>query len=441
MPKLSTGREFSLLLPNFEAEWISYDLGVLGLMLARGVQCNKETLLGLVPIGKPDGLPVGLTVNDILSGACDWSLEEVSEFSNLLKNWPELDAMIASAVNSLPRLTAQIRDQHERGKAAAQRAVRKSSYNGGKHGYGLGFFDILGFEEKIGSTGRTGTLGLQGVESAYLKLTELVTKNNIESQELESTFKRMGQGGIAPLATRDNDYFLRYEIYGMYVSDSFCFWMDRNWPLSIHTAPALINDSPPNYLEWAAKPIPPDNFLEICNEAICEGIELGLPLRGAIVCGQAAIRPEKMIFLGEPIVDAARMEKAQQFIGAGFSVGYLKNSDISSRFLIPFKQHIKEGKEGQPHADAFRFSEYVLDWVLHWRATRSGCPIKALDQLEKNSNYSGQIYETTRNFIAASDSYALASPKTRFSKRLSDHYPYFNPASAFPTVAILDKSS
>lgn len=455
MPKLSSGRHFFLLLPNFTNPNFSVDAAVFGIMLSAGVNVTTESLKNLVPIGhlidasdeNSAILPTGLVVQDILDGRSDWSAQEIQEFSEYIKDWVALNEQLNAAAQILPHLGDYIRKSHALEANRLDRAKRRSmspDYLGGKHGYAFCFFDVLGFESKIGSPGCSGALGVKGVESVYRELAQLIIQNNIESLKIEDKFLSLGKTGVAPLGTADGDFFLRYEIYGMYISDSFCFWMDRNWPVSLYTILANGNDAPSPFLSWAREPIPPDNLLELCNEAICRSIELGLPLRGAITSGHAALRPNEMIFLGEPIVEAARMEKAQNFIGASFAKTFVDSGLISNRFLIPYSKQIKKNKStGNPVDDAKRFSEFALDWPLHWRATRKECPRLAVESLQEQAKlkegYLGDVYSNTVEFIAESEDYESRSTKSRLSRRISDHYPYFNSMSSVDCIVVQDK--
>jgi len=48
-------------------------------------------------------------------------------------------------------------------------------------------------------------------------------------------------------------------------------------------------------------------------------IEIGLPLRGAFSMGEAVLHLDRGVFLGQPIIDTARLEHTQLCIGASFA--------------------------------------------------------------------------------------------------------------------------
>jgi hypothetical protein len=235
-----------------------------------------------------------------------------------------------AAVSLLPAVSARVEQNYHKAKDFARKLGERHDYFGGVHGYAFALFDVLGFEKKIGSPGRPGLIGLHAVEALYRELAKVITVQN-RSVKPWHEFMRAANGSPSgtPIGTGDGDFFVPSDVFGMYVSDSFAYWADRNYPLSAYTITMRTSDDEehPGF-EWNKHPIPPDSFLELCNEAICRSVELGLPLRGAISCGQAAIRPREGIFLGEPIVEAARMESAQDFIGVSFGKTYAESGLI-----------------------------------------------------------------------------------------------------------------
>lgn len=83
-------------------------------------------------------------------------------------------------------------------------------------------------------------------------------------------------------------------------------------------------------------------FYEKCMEIFIEAIKRGIPLRGAISRGAAIMNEEKMLYLGQPIVEAARAEAAQNWLGIALTRSCQEVSVSEAWFLLPYTEHIKE---------------------------------------------------------------------------------------------------
>jgi hypothetical protein len=84
-------------------------------------------------------------------------------------------------------------------------------------------------------------------------------------------------------------------------------------------------------------------------DAICFGLETELPLRGAIAVGEALLDSTSGMFLGEPLVEVARTEREQQWIGVSFGPSFSKpgfSEGFHLNTVLPYKSHYKE-REGE----------------------------------------------------------------------------------------------
>lgn len=119
-------------------------------------------------------------------------------------------------------------------------------------------------------------------------------------------------------------------------------------------------------------------------------------MRGGIAAGGAILDVSRNIFLGQPIVEAARLEKGQRFIGSSFGVSLLGQT-IPNRFTLQFDQHIKENFSAQ-------WSGMALDWPRHWRDTRSDDIREVIQWLDQDPQFS-EFYKNTLDFISYSNLY------------------------------------
>ena len=106
-------------------------------------------------------------------------------------------------------------------------------------------------------------------------------------------------------------------------------------------------------------------FISRCAALICEALKLGVPLRGAIALGHAVLDKETKTFIGEPLVEAARLEAAQGWLGATFAPSatwppFL--AEVEPKFLLEYAIPIKDGMDRYA-------SPVALDWPRKWRET------------------------------------------------------------------------
>lgn len=221
------------------------------------------------------------------------------------------------------------------------------------HLYSVALFDILGFEARFAA------YGLEAMATKYEQLISSVVRRNQRMSELE---KMLGMEDEATW-TAEGDAFVCNRIYGAYASDTILIWAHAPFPeareLSDQERSARASDPAHG---WGYLPIPCDRFLEACSDVVCEALELDLPVRGAIAMGRAILDSGRGIFLGQPIIDAARMEKNQNLIGASLCQSYL-SQPIPGLYVIPLDCHVKDSTVGD-------FSGLALNWPRRWRVTR-----------------------------------------------------------------------
>jgi len=144
-----------------------------------------------------------------------------------------------------------------------------------------------------------------------------------------------------------------------------------------------------------------DWFLYNVNDLFCRLLAKNIPVRGAISFGDAILRPDDGIFLGQPIIDGARCEAAQQWLGITFGPSLLDSprwlGDMTK--IAPYNSHIKSGREDMA-------AKVVLNWTTQWDSERSGLtPREAVSKLNTNPNFT-QYYENTIAFIDRLDTEA-----------------------------------
>lgn len=192
----------------------------------------------------------------------------------------------------------------------------------------LGLFDVLGFSSRIKN---------DGVEKVYGDYQVLLQR--VLSKPAMSSLGLMRWPGESVRVPALFSVEVRYT----YFSDTILLW------LPLH-------------------PMFAGPFLQRCADLICEALQMGIPLRGAIALGEGIMHKKSGIFLGQHVVDAARLEAAQNWIGVGMAPSacwpkFL--AEVSPTQIIEYEVPVKDGDE------VYR-SPIALDWPRRWRDCDSG---------------------------------------------------------------------
>jgi hypothetical protein len=226
----------------------------------------------------------------------------------------------------------------------------------------LFLFDVLGFSARVRE------VGLAAIYAEYERLLAMVTETG---SQLVLDGEPDGQGSYIPVA-----FTIPWSM--AYFSDTILLWTDYS------RGPLMMG---------AAK--------SVACQFFCRCFARGLPLRGAMAAGPAVMDLERRIFLGEPLIDAARAEAAQHCAGIGIAASwepYFGGALGRPELLLPYADHIKPGRE-----DAL--ANIVLDWPSAWRASEDFAAI-SLDRLIESYSRPGYepYWEATRRLIAHSES-------------------------------------
>lgn len=139
-------------------------------------------------------------------------------------------------------------------------------------------------------------------------------------------------------------------------------------------------------------------FCETCSEFFCQALNKRIPLRGGIAVGPAHMDKEKRVFVGLPLTEAARVEKAQLWVGVSFGPSF---TDKPFKTSLPIDQVL--------FFSAHRKSGYsqlipgiVLDWPRKFKNMFNKTPIRILSELNTENKYS-DYYEHAIKFVELSD--------------------------------------
>lgn len=159
----------------------------------------------------------------------------------------------------------------------------------------LCLLDVLGFESIFQ------LIGLERMKERYDKLTKYVKQQT---------------GGIDVVPIPDGHVAVGWLVIGnAYFSDTLLFWT-----------------------KYSKISLP--SFTHLIAESICWGLEHELPLRGTIAVGQTILDTDSDTYLGQPIIEAARTEGTQEWIGVSLGPSFLApdfNSGFYLHTVLPYK--------------------------------------------------------------------------------------------------------
>lgn len=192
-----------------------------------------------------------------------------------------------------------------------------------------------------------------------------------------STYAKKQEGGLDIISLPDGRVGVGWLVIGnAYFSDTILFWTQYN-KMSLPSFTLLIAET-------------------ICS--ICYSIEIQLPLRGTIACGEAIPDNESNMYLGEPMFEAKNTEELQNWIGVSFGRSFAKpdfNKEFYLNTVLPYKSHYK-------NAESENATGIVVDWPRRWRESRKTNVrplISAMDTKQEFSIY----YKNTLRFIDFSE--------------------------------------
>lgn len=245
----------------------------------------------------------------------------------------------------------------------------------------LAFFDILGTSESI----RQGEYNK--VYDFYSYMVKLCSE-----EEIPLSFPSL-PGSIK----KDVETVLMFPMKHAFFSDTFIVWVEYK----------------PVFMMSLA------GFYEKCMRIFTEAIKRGIPLRGAISRGDAIMDDDNKLYLGKPLVEAARAESCQNWLGIALTASLQESSLSEAWSLLPYDDHIKTDKAKQYQEPLF--TSAVLDWPKLWRNTEKdevGPYIEKMNINEKFSSY----YENTIKFVRYSaendDYWDDKLPHPKFSPKI-----------------------
>lgn len=229
----------------------------------------------------------------------------------------------------------------------------------------LAFFDILGTSKRLNSS------ELQSVYEYYEQMVKLCSDTMVPII-IENTL--YGKSELTRYIGEQKPFvLLQTELKNAFFSDTFIMWVEI--------------DSPFNKLLTG--------FFEKCSIIFCEALRRKIPLRGTISIGTAIMDEENKIFLGKPLVEAAKGETCQNWLGIGFGKSFRTFHTMDTRYILPYSEHIKTDKEESRSI----LNEYVLDWPRWWREHDIGDDYGDINSIIADMNTDGRFSKYYENCL------------------------------------------
>ena len=266
--------------------------------------------------------------------------------------------------------------------------------------YSIALFDILGFSNYVENN------GMEAIMNLYKRLLDLVYQQQSTNQG-ESCIT-----GVVPIPTSSDCKHSFYIAQGngyinvIHFSDTFVIYV--NYDI---TAPGYwLRDSKyepfPLIQNEDGAVIPVDffrntgilpSFLQTCMEFFCSSIIAGIPLRGCIATGMATMDKYNNIYIGKPLVEAAKGETERKSIGITYGKSFCHYHSIYNDYHIPYLDNIKNGYEYSKY-----LSPMALDWPRYWRNRSDFNQYNIADCINKMNN-DERVAEYYNNAIAFSE--------------------------------------
>lgn len=126
----------------------------------------------------------------------------------------------------------------------------------------------------------------------------------------------------------------------------------------------------------------PAPFISRCANLVCDALKAGIKLRGAIALGEAVLHKASSTYIGPPLVEAAELEKAQNWMGVMLSHSatwpdFLARLDPG--LIIEYEAPVKDDAKVNDY-----LSPIVLDWPRRWREVYGASASDRLAELEEH---------------------------------------------------------
>lgn len=204
----------------------------------------------------------------------------------------------------------------------------------------LGFFDVLDFASRVEREGPEDTAAL------YRAL-------------IDNTVKKEASRCVGAVSDGTGNRYLTLfslDVKHAYFSDTIMLWA----PLERVFADAFVNH---------------------CATFVCEALAMNVLIRGTLTLGEAVMDQASGTYIGMPIVEGARGEAIQEWLGVAYGDSATWNpfmAEVHPNLYIEYDIPVKQGKEAV-------LPPVALDWTRRWEEMQEISASRALAQLDQKT--------------------------------------------------------
>ncbi len=125
-------------------------------------------------------------------------------------------------------------------------------------------------------------------------------------------------------------------------------------------------------------------FCDLLAECFCQIVHNGIPLRAGVAVGSAHMDTRLRVYVGRPLAEAVRVEKAQGWVGVSFGPSFAREPFsrlLKHEHVLRFAAHRKPGHSNW-------IPGIVLDWPRKWRAMYGTGPERKLAAMNVDPKHS-----------------------------------------------------
>lgn len=187
----------------------------------------------------------------------------------------------------------------------------------------------------------------------------------------------------ADLADFETPYhIINYDLCHAFFSDTFLLWIE---------------------IDSFFRPLI-GGFLEKCSIVFCEALKRGIPLRGTISIGTSIMDEKNHIFLGKPLVEAAKAEPHQRWLGVAIGKSVVNLIEqfhpMDMEYLLPFCNHLKYDSDPL-------LSNFVLDWFAYWNRNEDVDVEEIIESMNTEKAFDNYYKNTLLYVMAAKQRHAI----------------------------------
>lgn len=154
-------------------------------------------------------------------------------------------------------------------------------------------------------------------------------------------------------------------------------------------------------------------FVSRCADMVAMALTMEMPLRGALALGPAELDKESNVYLGEPIVEAARLESQQEWVGVAFAAsamwpGWM--AEMSTHDVVPYRIPLKSEASRSDLCGAF-----ALNWCRRLGANAVPLLESLRDRLPPTAEAIRRKYDNTIAFVHRAEAWLAQADSEKLS--------------------------